>query len=158
MYRRYSQMNGQNTSLSQIKRNRFRNILILLLAAGLIVLAVFAYPAFTRQKEERRTVIQKMFSECNDAVKLTTTLSRTGGSMSMPTLAQIRSNLYAIKALNDTFDNGGHLIRQEEVQDLLDSVDNYMKYLNNAGMDTGEYQTNLTTSLNALLERLNELE
>ncbi len=157
MYRRYSQMNGESVSLSQIKRNRIRNVLILLLVAGLAVLAVFAYPAMKYQKDQRATIIQKMLSECSEASVRTSSLSRTGGSESALILAQIRSNLHAIKTLNETYTQGGRLIREEEIQGLLDSVDGYLKYLT-TGMDTGEYQTNLTTSLDVLLERLNALE
>ena len=157
MYRRYSQMNGQNISLSQIKRNRFRNILIILLAAGLIVLAVFAYPAMKYQKDERAAIIQRMNQECSEASKRTESLSRTGGSESPLILAQIRSNLYAIQTLNEAYSAGGRLLRDEEVQNILNSVDNYIKYLT-TGMNTGEYQTNLQNSLNALQEILNALE
>ena len=158
MYRRYSQMNDQNMSRSQIKRNRIRNILLLLLLAGLITLAVFSIPAMTYRSSERALVIARMNQECREASKRTETLSRTGGSDSEQNLAQIRSNIYAIRTLNEIYSSDeGSLIRGKDIEDLLNSVDGYLRYLT-TGMDTGEYQTNLQNSLATLQGILETLE
>ena len=50
MYRRYSQRNGDGLSLTQMKRNRIKDIVILLLLAAVIAMAVFLVPSRPRWK------------------------------------------------------------------------------------------------------------
>ena len=158
MYRRYSQVNGEGVSLSQMKRNRIRDIVILLLAAGLATLAVFAVPAFQYRADERAILVQKMQSECGKALNITSVLSRTGGQDSYQRLAEIRSYLYSIRTMNEVYRSQtlDSLLPDEEIQTLLSMVDNYLQYLNK-GMDTGEYQTSLQNTLTNLQTELGGL-
>ena len=105
MYRRYSQRNGDGLSLTQMKRNRIKDIVILLLIAAVIAMAVFLVPALREKSEERETYIHRFQVEAEEASRLTTSLSRTAGADSAAILAKIRSNIYAIKKLNEHYRN-----------------------------------------------------
>ncbi len=159
MYRRYSQANGDGISLSQIKKNRIKDIVILLLVAALAALAVIAVPALQNRSSMRELFVQRIQSECDEAIRQTATLSRNAGADSAMILARIRSNLYAIKVLNMTYHGatGEWLVQDEDIQTLLNMVNNYMDYLKK-GMETGEYQTNLQTALDQLQGILANLE
>ena len=80
MYRRYSQRNDDSLSLTQMKRNRIKDIVILLLAAAVIVMAVFMIPAIREQNEERETYIRRFQVEAEEASRQTNSLSRTAGA------------------------------------------------------------------------------
>ena len=77
MYRRYSQRNGDGLSLTQMKRNRIKDIVILLLAAAVIAMAVFMIPTIKGQNEERETYIHRFQMEAEEASRQTNSLSRT---------------------------------------------------------------------------------
>ena len=51
MYRRYSQVGDGSMPLSQINRNRIKNILILVLVAALVAMAVWPHWAVTTGRE-----------------------------------------------------------------------------------------------------------
>ena len=161
MYRRYSQVNEVNMPVSQTRRNRIKNILILLLVAALAAMTAVALPAVRSRGSARTLIIQRMQSEINTATRLTTSLSRNGGASSAAILAQIRSNVYAISAANELSIGmegaGGRLLQEEELTSLTSSIDNYLAFLT-TGMDTGEYQTNLQNMLDALAIRVGALE
>ena len=158
MYRRYSQANGNNVSLSQMKRSRLKDLVILLLCAALIAGAVFCIPVLQRQNALHTIYIQRIQSECDEALRQTATLSRNAGADSAATLARIRSNLYAIRAVIalNTAQGGGVLVDEDRILTLQNTVDRYMTYLT-TGMDTGEYQTSLQVALEELQVILNEL-
>ena len=63
MYRRYSQADENTIPLSQARRNRIRNVIILVLLAALIALAVVTIPAVQRQAGVRDLYIQRMQNE-----------------------------------------------------------------------------------------------
>ena len=153
MYRRYSQADENTIPLSQARRNRIRNVIILVLLAALIALAVVTIPAVQRQAGVRDLYIQRMQNEISTAVRLTTSLSRNAGASSAATLAQIRSCVYGIIVLNEMSiaqeGSSGRLLQEEELSALQSSIDNYLQFLT-TGMDTGEYQTNLQNALDTL--------
>lgn len=161
MYQRYSRVNEPSMPVSQTRRNRFRNILMILLAAALIASIVIGLPAVQSRASTRALVISRMQNEISTAVRLTTSLSRNAGASSSGTLAQIRSNIYAISTLNDVNVGmegaSGRLIPEEDLTALLSSIDNYLQFLT-TGMDTGEYQTNLQNALDDLQMQVNRLE
>ena len=159
MYRRYSHTGGEGLSLSQIKRNRIKDVLILILAAAVIVLAVLTIRSLRQQGATHEQFIAMMQNECSRAADEAKGLSRTGGMDSYAMLARIRSNLYAIRKLNDIYNaqNGSYLIPDEEVLTIQNMVDRYMEYLNK-GMDTGEYQSSLQNALAQLLDRLGTIQ
>ncbi len=159
MYRRYSQTNAGGVSMTQMKGNRIRDLLILVLAGLLIAALALGVPAMMKQNDTRTLYIQRMQSECDDAIRLTSTLSRNAGADSASILARIRSNLYAIRMISslNTAEGGGVLVDDERIMTLTNTVDRYLTYLT-TGMDTGEYQTGLQTSLEELQETLNALQ
>ena len=58
MYRRYSQANGNGASLTQMKRSRLKDLLILVLAGLLIASLVIGIPALQRGNATRSIYIQ----------------------------------------------------------------------------------------------------
>lgn len=159
MYRRYSDAAESTVSHAQVYRNRIRNILILLLLVVIGVLCYFGIPAIRRQGEQKTLFIQRMQAECDEAIRQTSTLSRSAGADSAAILARIRSNVYAIRTANNlSFSSGyGYLLADSEILAIQDSVDRYLSFLT-TGMDTGEYQTNLQNSLTGLRAMVSNLE
>ena len=159
MYRRYSQTNAGGVSMTQMKGNRIRDLLILVLAGLLIAALALGVPAMMKQNDTRTLYIQRMQSECDDAIRLTSTLSRNAGADSASILARIRSNLYAIRMISslNTAEGGGVLVDDERIMTLTNTVDRYLTYLT-TGMDTGEYQTTLQTALEELRDELSTLK
>ena len=161
MYRRYSQVNQTAAPLGQTRRNRIKNILILLLVAALIAVTSVAMPAVRNRNNARGLFIQRMQNEIATAIRLTTSLSRNAGANSAAILAQIRSNVYAIGVLNEVRIGeegaGGRLLQEDQVTSLQSYIDNYLSFLT-TGMDTGEYQTNLQNSLETLQVQISALE
>ncbi len=160
MYRRYSQVNEPMVPVSQSRRNRVKNILILLLITALIVSIAVALPAVQSRSVSRNLIIQRMQNEIATAVRLTTSLSRNAGASSAAILAQVRSNIYAIITANDLSVGmegaSGLLVQEESLTALQSSIDNYLQFLT-TGMDTGEYQTNLQNALADLQLVINAL-
>ncbi len=158
MYRRYSQGSGNNVSLSQMKRSRLKDLLILLLTALLVAALAIGIPALQKQGNTRSIYIQRVQAECDEALRLTTTLSRNAGADSASILAKIRSNLYTIRMVSamSVAQGDGPLVDDDQILTLQNTVDRYLTYLT-TGMDTGEYQTNLQIALEELQAELNEL-
>ena len=161
MYRRYSQVDETVMPVSQTRRNRVKNILILVLVAALMTMTAIALPAVQSRSDARELIIQRMQNEIASAVRLTTALSRNAGANSAALLAQVRSSIYAIAAVNE-LNIGmegakGRLIPEETLTSLQSSIDNYLAFLT-TGMDTGEYQTNLQNTLDTLQLQINALE
>ena len=159
MYRRYSQTGDGSMPLSQVKRNRIKNILILLLLAGLIALLVITLPMFRDRTETRALYIQQIQSECDEAARQTASLSRNAGADSAAILSRVRCNIYAIRMINSisTSSGGKQLMEDERLLTLQNTVDRYLSFLT-TGMDTGEYQTTLQTSLAELQEIISTLK
>lgn len=158
MYRRYSQANGTGLSMSQMKHSRIRDLVILVLAGLLVASLVLGIPAMLKQTDVRTLYIQRIQAECDDAIRLTSTLSRNAGADSASILARVRSSLYAIRMISNlnAAEGGGPLVEDERILTLQNTVDRYLTYLT-TGMDTGEYQTGLQTSLEELQETLSGL-
>ncbi len=153
MYQRYSHVTEKAVSMTQVRRNRIKNILILLLLAALIAMAVIGLPALRSRTSQRDFYIQRMNTEIGEAIRQATSLSRSAGADSAAILARIRSNIYAIRVINELSIGmegaSGRLLQEETLSLLQSSIDNYLSFLT-TGMDTGEYQTNLQNSLNNL--------
>ena len=71
MYRRYSQTNGNAGSPTLMKRNRLRDLLILVLAGLLTASLVIGIPAVQRNNGIRSTYIQRIQTECDEAIRQT---------------------------------------------------------------------------------------
>ena len=159
MYRRYSQVGDGSMPLSQVNRNRIKNILILILLAGLAAMLIISLPLLKNRDNNRALYIQQIQKECGDAIKDTSTLSRTAGADSAAILSRVRSNVHTIRVLNDLSgaETGRKLLEDERLLTLQNMVDQYLQYLT-TGMDTGGYTTNLQTSLGELQDIVNQLE
>ena len=158
MYRRYSQVGDGGMPLSQINRNRIRNILIFLLLAALIALLVISLPLIRSRDNTRASYIQQIQKECRDAISDASTLSRTAGADSAANLSRIRSNIHSIRVVNNLSGADGNrvMLDDNQLMTIQNMVDRYLAYLT-TGMDTGEYTTSLQTALSELLETVSGL-
>ena len=158
MYRRYSQTGDGSMPLSQVNRNRIKNLIILLLLVAVGVLLYISIPMMKNRDETRALYIQKIQAECDDALRQSTTLSRNAGADSAAILSRVRCNIYAIRTLNTMSGSSGgrQLLDDGRLLTLQNTVDNYIAFLT-TGMDTGEYQTALHNSLLELQGIVNTL-
>ena len=159
MYRRYSQRNGDGLSLTQMKRNRIKDLVILLLAAAVIAMAVFMIPTIKGQNEEREIYIHRFQMEAEEASRQTNSLSRTAGADSASILAKIRSNIYAVKKMNEHYSSqhGAPLLAEADLQEMVNMIDRYLAALT-TGTTTGTYQTDLQATIDQMIEVLGTLE
>ena len=158
MYRRYSQTGDGAVSSSQRFRNRLKNLLIVLLVLALAALSVWAFPAVRERNGIRGSLIQRIQTECSEAIRQTSTLSRNAGADSAAILARIRSNVYAIRVANMLGNSSGfgYLVSEDTLMTIQNLVDRYLSYIT-TGMDTGEYQTNLQNTLTELQAAIDQL-
>ena len=157
MYRHYSQAGNGNMSLSQVNRNRIKNIVIAVLLIAVAALLVISLPLLKNRDNNRALFIQTMQKECKEASNDTNTLSRTAGADSAATLSRVRSNIHTIRIVNHLSSaEGSRLLEDERLLTMQNMVDKYLQYLT-TGMDTGEYVTSLQTSFAELQEILGNL-
>lgn len=161
MYHRYtSRAEGMQTSTSPRLKDRIRNIVLAVLLVACILLGIFGGRAMNFQSEAHTTFVRRMQTECNDALGLTASLSRTAGANSAATLGRIRSHLYAMDTINQLNVGlqgaGGYLINNDVFTALYAMLDEYSDKLI-TGMQTGDLQTSLTTSLNDLAAMVSAL-
>ena len=100
MYRRYSQTGDGGMSLSQVNRNRIKNVIIFLLLAALIAMLVISLPMIKSQGNNRSVYIQMVKKVFKEAENDSQTLSRTAGADSASILSRIRSDLYTMRSAN----------------------------------------------------------
>lgn len=161
MYHRYtSRSEGMQPSAAPRLKERIRNAVLVLLTVACILLAIFGGRAMSFQSDAHTTFVRRMQTECNDALTLTSSLSRTAGANSSATLGRIRSHLYAmdtINQLNVGLNGGGYLVSNDVFTALYAVLDEYSDKLI-TGMQTGDLQTELTTSLTNLSVLVGELD
>ena len=124
MYRRYTQTGESGVSMAQIKRSRLKDLLILLLIAALAASLAIGIPARLEKNSLRGNVIRQISKECDDAIASTKAMSPNGRSDSAAQLARIRSNLYAIRAINNLnhTESGEYLISEDRLNTLIDGL------------------------------------
>ncbi len=159
MYRRYSQVGDGAMPLSQVNRNRIKNIIILLLIVALTVLLIISLPLIRNKGNVRTQYIQQLRRECQEAYNNTQTLSRTAGADSAEILASVRSNIHAMRVVNNLSGAGGngYLVDDGRLSSLIGTVEEYLGILT-TGMETGQYVTSLSTSLADLQAAISNLE
>lgn len=161
MYGRYTDTGGRNMPVAERKKSMVKNIIIIFLVLVIGALCAVGVPALQAQRGSHQVYVQMIQSECEEAVKLTTSLSRNAGSDSAAILARIRSHIYAMRTINGVSiaqdGAAGRLVSEELFDGLLTMLDSYLAFLT-TGMDTGEYQSNLQTSLDALQSELRGLK
>ena len=149
----------QNSIAGKLYRLILNIFLPMVLLAAVILLAVFGGRAISFEAETRSTFIQRMQTECNDAVSLTTALSRTAGASSSATLGKIRSHVYAMDAINqlNVGLGGNYLISNDIFTSLYAIIDDYSNRLI-TGMVTGDSQTALANALTTLQQTIAYME
>ena len=134
-----------------LMRERIRNILILVLVLVIAGLGVIGGQALAYRREARGLFTATLQTECNEALSLSNSLSRTAGANSSATLGRIRANLHAMETANRFHQNlDGHaLLPDETFSKLYAILDTYSSRLL-TGMNTGDLQGELQTALEAL--------
>lgn len=159
MYQRYTSRTGGMQSGGNAMVNRIRNIIMLVLVLAVLMLSIFGGRAMSYQAESHTTFVHRLQTECNDALSLTSSLSRTAGASSSATLGKIRSHVYAMDTINQLNMglDGTYLVSNDEFTNLYAIIDDYSNRLI-TGMVTGDQQTALTGALTALAETVAYLE
>ena len=98
MYRYSPHM--RNTQSSSKLKDRLRTGFMLLLIIAVCALAVFGGRAMTFRSDAHKLFVQRIQVECNEALSLTNSLSRTAGASSSSTLGKIRSHVYSMETIN----------------------------------------------------------
>ena len=159
MYRRYTQGRGEGVSVSRMRHNRLRDIIILVLLLGLAALAWFAVPAIRNNHAKKDVMVQQIRSECVEAVEVSQKqLSRTAGTSSYYSLALIRGNLRAMQALDEAYIKAYNerLLTDDQNNQINSLLTLIKQYYDNvqAGADTGQFVTDLQTRLRELQQGL----
>lgn len=162
MYHRYtSRSEGMQSTGAPRLQERIRNILLIVLVVACILLAIFGGRAMGFQNDASATFVRRLQTECNDALSLTGSLSRTAGANSAATLGRIRSHVYAMDTINQLNVGlqgaGGYLVENDVFTQLYSLLDDYSDKLI-TGMQTGDLQTELTTSLTTLAALVDQLD
>lgn len=160
MYQRYtSRSHAGLQSSGRSLTNRIRNIMLLVLMIAVIVLAIVGGRAMRYQSEAHNTYVRRIQTECNSALTLTPSLSRTAGASTAATLSKIRSYVYAMDTINQLSmgQNGKYLVPTDNFTSLYNIIDEYYNRLI-TGMVTSEQQTQLSSALSDLLNILVALE
>ncbi len=143
-----------------VMRERIRTVLILFLAAAVIVLGVAGGQAMSYRAEARETFVGMIQAECDDALTLTNSLSRTAGASSSGILGRIRSHVHAMDTLNQinvSLEGGdSYMVPPVVFTELYNLIDNYTDKLR-TGMITGDLQTELLTKLSELSAAVNAI-
>lgn len=131
---------------------------VAVLIIGVLLLGVFGIPAITFRSQSENTFINRMLTECDDALTLAGNLSRNGGADSAATLGRIRSDIHAIDVINDMRSTlgGGHYVEPYVFTNLYSIIDSYSANLR-LGNVTMQNLTDLVQALEALQATLNGL-
>ena len=154
MYRYSPHMRGGDGSSSQLRR-RVQSIFTMLLLVAVIALAM------RYQSSAHELFVQKIQTECGNALQLCNTLSRTAGSGSSSTLGKIRQHIYSIQTINDLNVGlegaSGWMVEESVFSNLYTLLDNYETKLV-TGMTTGDSQTQLLQTLTSLYQQVELLD
>ncbi len=156
-YARGSHMMGDGSR----NRHMLHTILTIALAISLVVLLISSTPAMNFQKDYRSITVERIQKECDTALTYSRYLSRTASSNSNAQLAVVRSSIYTIQVLNETFAslNGGgaYLLDTSLTNNILTTLENYYARLT-TGNNTSDQQTELTNELEALQQAAIDLK
>lgn len=157
MYK-YIRNGGKGDSPSQLRKNRIRTGVTLALLAALIALTIYSTSAVIYRNDSQELIVSYMRGECNSAVSLVNTLSRTAGANSSAVLGKIRGHVYAIENLNNMYKalNGRELIPQIRFDGIYKLIDDYSDKLI-TGMSTGDMQSLLLGEVQGLISHVGML-
>ena len=159
MYHHYTSRGSFNQTGGNRLKDRIRNVIILVLLAAVIALSIFGGQAMTYRAEVQVTYVQRMQTECSEALRLVGTLSRTAGANSAATLGRIRSHVYSMDTINQLHagTGGQFLVGNDYFTSLYAVIDEYSDKLI-TGMQTGDLQTSLNQQLTTLQNIVGMLE
>ena len=153
MYRYSPHMRGGDGSSSQLRR-RVQSIFTMLLLVAVIALAIFGGNAMRYQSSAPELFVQKIQTECGNALQLCNT-----GSSS--TLGKIRQHIYSMQTINDLNVGlegaSGWMVEESVFSNLYTLLDNYETKLV-TGMTTGDSQTQLLQTLTSLYQQVELLD
>lgn len=141
-----------------LMRERVRTGALIVLVLVIAALGVIGGQAIAYRSEARSLFAATMQTECNEALSLTNSLSRTAGANSSATLGRIRANLHAMETANRFHANldGKAFLPDETFSSLYAILDNYSSRLL-TGMNTGDLQGELQAALEALQTQVTAL-
>lgn len=140
---------------------QWERLLCLVLLAALIAALCICVPSMKYREESRKLYIARMQTECDTALTYSKYLSRTASSNSNAQLAVIRSSIYSMDVVNQTYmtmeGEGSYLVSQNTFSNLYNVLDNYFNKLT-TGTNTSDHQTELTQQLEALKQIVSRLD
>lgn len=134
---------------------RTRLVIVCLLLAALAASLIMGVPAMQKRANTGDFIISRMATECKDAFDISQTLSLTASSSSYEKLARIRSCVYGVEMLNNTYMvlEGRALIPENVFAELYGLIEAYNTQLI-TGMATASYVTDLQNGLDGLYNRV----
>ncbi len=138
--------------------SRIQTVIIFSLLAVLIGLTVYSVPALRFRYEEAGLVRTRLLADCEAAVTRVQRLSRTAGSNSSVTMAEIRSYIYAMDVLNQMHASltGETLVDGALFTNLYSLMESYSAQLL-TGTDTGAMQTAIDSAVSEIYTRVQAL-
>ncbi len=133
------------------RAERVKNVIIILLAVALVGIGIVGFQAIAFKGDARDLVVARAMTECNNAVSIANSLSRSGGSDTAGMLGKIRANVNAVDVLSGVHQSlfGRELAPRASFTGLYNIIDSYSAKLRN-GTATIEELTNLADGLTAL--------
>jgi hypothetical protein len=133
---------------------RVRNIALILLTIALIGVGIAGGQAIAFRSRTDATFLNRMQTECSEAVGLANSLARNGSAESTAVLGRIRAYVHAVDTLNSVGNtlHGGNrlLVPESSFTELYAVIDSYSAKLKNGAAVIVEEQTNLVAQLTAL--------
>lgn len=160
LYESYNARGAQRMSQTGagLMRERIRTALIVLLLAAVIVLSIAGGQAMKYRADARDIFVGSMQAQCDDALTLTNSLSRTAGTSSSGILGRIRSHVHTMDTINQInvgLEGGNsYMVQPAMFTELYSLIDSYTDKLR-TGMITGDLQTELVTKLTELSAQVN---
>lgn len=141
---------------------RVKNVLLILLALALIVSLIMGIPSLRYRSDAKEYIISRMEVECGDARYYLSKLSNTGGSSTYAQLARIRSEIYAMQVLNQTYaameGSGSKTLVDDAIfSNLFSLVETYYNQLITSSTNTSSVLTDMGTTLTELQTALDAL-
>lgn len=140
---------------------QWERLVIVALLAALAVTLFVCLPSMSYRNESRSLFISRLQTECDTAITSSKYLSRTASSNSNAQLAMIRSSIYSMDVINQTYASlegeGKHLVEQNVFSSLYSTLDNYFSKLT-TGMNTSDQLTDLSNQLEQLKKLVADLD
>ncbi|MBQ7850928.1 MAG: hypothetical protein IJ343_14485 [Clostridia bacterium] len=154
---KYSNTRGGAPASGGPRLSRFYAPVLAALLIALVLLGIFGGQAIVYRSTSEKTFVNRMLTECDEALASVKGLSRSGGSESAAILGKIRANIHAVDAINSISNSiaggGGYFVDPAVFTRLYGVIDSYSNNLK-LGNVTIEDLNDLTLGLEALKETL----